>query len=132
MTEDSLCQELQCVAARYLLRHQSILDILSKLQETGSRINRATVKTVTNCGCLKINASKKILPEDATLEDFINIMDSDIEGELCTDCREIIEQEIGQNLFYLAALCNTLDIDLDVVMKKELLTAETLRFFQFK
>lgn len=43
-----------------------------------------------------------------------------IEGSLCNNCREIIENEIGNNIFYLTSLCNSLDLNLyDILLKEE-------------
>lgn len=114
---------------QYLIRHQSILDILSKSQETNALIGRATIKAVTQCGCIKINAEKPEFPEETSLGDLKNILNSQVEGQLCEQCREIIEKEIGKNLFYLTALCNTLDLDLDHILKKENDKVQTLRVF---
>lgn len=48
--KDIICDEFQNTVSKYLVRHHSILDILSKVQESTARVNRATVKTVTSCG----------------------------------------------------------------------------------
>lgn len=100
-----------------LLRHKSILDIITKYSEASSRVNRAVAKAVTDCGCIKISAEKQALPED--LDDFKLSLESHLEGKICDNCRDIIEDEIGNNLFYLSALCNTLDISLYDVLLKE-------------
>jgi len=42
-----------------LLRHKSILDIITKYSESSSRVNRALAKAVTKCGCIKISAKKQ-------------------------------------------------------------------------
>ena len=42
-----------------LIRHRSILDIITKLDEYTSRINRAVIKSVTYCGCIEIHATKQ-------------------------------------------------------------------------
>ena len=43
-----------------------------------------------------------------------------MEGKLCSECRVTIEEEVGGTLFYLAALCNALDISLyDVILKEK-------------
>ena len=46
-------------------------------------------------------------------------MSTHIEGELCENCKDIIEKEIGNHLFYITSLCNTLDISLNTVLEKE-------------
>lgn len=129
--KDILCDEFQNTVAELLIRHQSILDILSKSQEAVARVNRAAVKAVTNCGCIKINAARKLIPEDAKLEDLKGLLDSHLAGNLCDNCKEMIESELGKTLFYLTALCNALDINLYDVFLKEHKKISTLRIFNF-
>ena len=129
--KDLLCDEFQNTVAELLIRHQSILDLLSKSQESSSRVNRAVIKAVTTCGCLKIHAEKKAFPSDASLGDLKNLLESHVNGALCDSCKEIVEREIGRSLFYLAALCNVLDINLYDVVIKEHQKLSTLRIFNF-
>ena len=63
-----------------LLRHRSILDILTKYSESNARVNRAIAKSVTNCGCIKINASKQRMSEDDSIDNLCNCLNSHIEG----------------------------------------------------
>jgi len=127
--KDLLCDEFQNTVSELLIRHQSILDVLSKLQEASARINRAATKAVTNCGCIKVNAEKKGIPENISLSELKSYLDSHLKGELCPNCEEIVEAEIGRALFYLAALCNHLDLNLYDIFIKEHKKLSTLRFF---
>ncbi len=113
------CAEFQKTVSEYLIRHQSILDLLSKLVVSSGHVNRAVSKSVTSCGCLKIKAEKSRFPADAAFSDLKDFLSSHIEGQLCENCREAIISEMGKNLFYFTALCNTLGISLEEVMKKE-------------
>ena len=101
-----------------LLRHKSILDIMTKLNESTSRVNRALAKSVTNCGCIQINANKQnLFNEDDELNSSLS---THIDGKLCNNCREVIENELGTNIFYLTSLCNCLDLNLyDILLKEE-------------
>lgn len=126
---DELCQHFQETVASFLLRHQSILDLLSKSYEASARINRAVTKTVTSCGCLKIIAEKKPLPAEAELNDFKELFPSHVQGRLCDSCREVIINEMGKSLFYLTALCNTLGISLQDVIEQEKDKVSTLGRF---
>jgi len=120
LLKDIAYLNLQDTVSDVLLCHRSILDILSKTQECNARLNRSIIKAVTSCGCIKINASKKEIPREASLADLKDILDSHIKGEMCQACRELVETEVGKTLFYLAALCNILDVDLlDVVIKEQ-------------
>ncbi len=105
--------------AQYLLRHRSILDVQSKLAEAAARVNRAVAKSVTTCGCITITAGKQTFPTDVSLRDLGQFMSSHLFGEMCAKCREVVETEIGTTLFYLAALCSLLNLNLKDVLQKE-------------
>lgn len=115
-----------------LIQHQSILDILSKGQEASARVNRAVSKSVTTCGCITIDARKNPIPEDATLADLKYLLNSHLKGVLCPSCREIVETELGKQLFYIAALANTLGLSLDYIMKKEEEKLKTLTVYNLR
>lgn len=121
--KDVIFDDFQNAVDNSLLRHKSILDIMSKLQESEGRINRAVIKSVTNCGCVKINGSKqKTLDEediDVNIESLRKCLKTQLDGNLCENCREIVSSEIGNNLFYLTALCNVLDLNLYDILLKE-------------
>jgi hypothetical protein len=127
--KDLICDEFQNTVSELLMRHHSVLDVLSKLHEASARINRATVKSVTGCGCIQIDAKKKPIPPDVSLLDLKDYFESHLRGELCPSCRETIETEIGRNLFYLTALCNLLDLNLYDIFLKEHKKCTTLRVF---
>ncbi|MGI5823052.1 MAG: DUF1573 domain-containing protein [Dethiobacteria bacterium] len=112
-----------------LLKHRSILDSISKHTESAIRVNRAVTKAVTNCGCISINACKQQIPADTSLEECRKYMDSHLSGALCEDCQEIIEEEIGKQLFYLTALCHLLDFQLEDILEKEYTRLNTLGYF---
>ncbi|MDI3280752.1 MAG: DUF1573 domain-containing protein [Bacillota bacterium] len=110
-----------------LIRHKSILDVLSKFQEASARVNRAFAKAVTSCGCVRINASRQSCPSGVdSYSELRNFMHSHLEGELCDNCREILETELGQTLFYLAAFCNLCHLSLDEIVQKEYARVLTL------
>ncbi|PRR80021.1 hypothetical protein CLLI_05870 [Clostridium liquoris] len=118
--KDLIFDNFQNAVDESLLRHKSILDIITKLQESEGRINRAVAKSVTNCGCIRVDAKKQELPkEDDDIEQLSNALKTHIEGKLCDSCREVIEHEIGNNLFYLTSLCNALDLNLYDIFIKE-------------
>ena len=129
--KDLLCDEFQNTVSELLIRHQSILDVLSKFQESSARINRGITKAVTNCGCLKIVAEKRDMPEDISITELKDYFDSHLNGELCPICRDIIEAELGRALFYMAAMCNHLDLNLYDILIKEHKKLLTLRHFNF-
>lgn len=115
-----LVDEFQYTAQELLVRNKSIIDQLTKFQDSNARVNRAVVKAVTQCGCVKINAEKQSFPEDSDLEEIRNTVDTHLEGKLCENCIDAIEKDMGRNLFYLASMCNTLDLNLYDIIIKEL------------
>jgi len=124
-------QNFQDTISQFLVRHQSILDVLSKHQEANARVNRAVVKSVTNCGCIKVKAEKKALPDSVCLSDLKELLETHVEGRLCEECQDVIEAELGKALFYTTALCQTLGLNLEQVMAKENQKVSTLRLFNF-
>ncbi len=128
MKDNEVVGEFQEMVSEVLIRHRSILDCLSKYQESTARVNRSVIKTVTDCGCITIKANKKQYPQK-DLKECGKYMDSHIKGEMCEHCREIIAEELGKHLFYLTALCNTLDFDLEELFGKEYDRISTLRHF---
>lgn len=121
--------EFQDKVAEILIRHRSILDCLSKFQESTSRISRALTKTVTGCGCIKIEAGKQVIPEHISLAECLKYVQSHLKGDFCENCREIVEEEIGNHLFYLVALCHLLDVDIEATLKKEFNKITALGYF---
>ncbi len=128
--KDLICDEFQNVVDNLLIRHCSILDILSKLSESSCRINRAVSKSVTDCGCISIQAEKLHIPESIdTFEELRAYLDNHLRGKLCPNCEEVITSELGKLFFYSAALCNCLDINLYDVFIKEYKKTSTLGIF---
>lgn len=117
MKEAADCAQFQRKVDELLVRHRSALDVLSKFQESNARVNRAVIKAVTNCGCLIINASRQASAE--SLQEMQDLSSTHLQGELCDSCSEIIETELGNNLFYLVAICNLLGLDMGSVLEKE-------------
>ena len=132
--KDVIFDDFQNSVNNPLLRHKSILDILSKYQESQARANRAICKAVTNCGCIEICAKKQNMLEDTdlSLEELNPRLSSHIKGDLCENCREVIERELGNNLFYLTSLCNALDLNLFDILLKEYNKMDTLGKFTFR
>jgi hypothetical protein len=119
--KDLLWDEFQDAVHQGLIRHRSILDVTSKFQEASVRVSRALVKSVTTCGCVQINAHKNEIPSalDVPLTELRSYMDDHLDGELCANCREVVEEELGRLLFYTAAFAGLLDINVYDVLIKE-------------
>lgn len=130
-TENTLLNKFQSQTSKSLIRHKSILDIMTKLDEYNSRINRAVAKSVTNCGCISINAKKQNF-DGKSYDELIDKVDSHLEGSICNHCQEILESEIGSYTFYLASLSNTLELDLSEIVEKEYNLDRTLGIFSLK
>lgn len=115
-----------------LLRHRSFLDVTSKYQESGSRVNRALTKAVTECGCIRIKADKQSYPKDAPREEWKDYFRTHLSGQLCDHCQDIVITEMGKNLFYLTALCNLLQISITDVIQQESKNLSTLGVFNLR
>ena len=131
MPNDLLCDEFQDIVSEVLIRHKSILDIITKLEESNSRINRALVKSVTSCGCISINAKKQEYNNES-LEKAKNTISSHLEGNLCGSCKEKIEEELGKHLFYIAALRNSLDLNFYHLIIKEYKKLDALGIYTLR
>jgi hypothetical protein len=129
--KDLLYDHFQDSVGELLIRHKSILDILTKYQESQARVNRAVVKAVTSCGCIEIDSKKQNYDDSVSLQELKNYMDTHLKGGLCPNCRDVIEKELGNNLFYIAALCNVLDISMYDVLLKEYEKMHTLGIYNF-
>lgn len=122
-------KEFQDQVSNLLLRHRSMLDVLSKFQQSNSAANRAVVKAITECGCIEVHASKQHYTSEMTLDQAKEQLDNHLDGHICEHCKDIIVAELGKNLFYTASLCNLLDIDMEKVVEKESAKCSTLGLF---
>ncbi len=126
---DNVCDRFQESVSQLLIKHKSILDVLTKQQESITRVNRAIIKAVTSCGCIQIEATKQYFGEDVSLESIHDVLDNHLRGQLCEQCEDIIIQEIGNHMFYLSALCNLFDMKLSDIIKYEEKKINTLGIF---
>jgi hypothetical protein len=128
--KDLICDEFQNKVNDLLIRHHSILDVLSKLAESTARINRGVCKSVNDCGCLSIEAKKAAIPEECeSIDEMKRYLDAHVRGQLCPNCEEVLINELGKNLFYTAALCNILGLNLYDVFIHEYKKASALGIF---
>lgn len=123
------CSEFQQATSDVQLFNKSILDIVTKLDEQTSLLNRAVFKSATHCGCIEIHATKQIYSPHKSLEENQKELDTHIEGELCPKCREKIIQEMGELLFYIASMCEALDISLEEVLTEKFKHLKTLGLY---
>lgn len=113
------CSNFQKCVSDNQFRNKSILDIMTKLGEQNAKLNRAIVKSVTYCGCIKINAEKQVINNDKSIDENRKCLKNHIEGQLCEKCYEKIEAEMGDLLYYVASLCDALDMDFGEVLKQK-------------
>jgi len=123
------CNEFQNLTADLQLLNKSILDIVTKLDEQTSMLNRAVLKSATHCGCIEIHATKQVYSQNKTLEENQLDLDNHIEGELCPKCQDKIEEEMGELLFYMASMCEALGLNFTKVMAKKLDHLKTLGIY---
>ncbi|GIP36231.1 DUF1573 domain-containing protein [Paenibacillus sp. J2TS4] len=122
-------KQFQEQVSELLLRHRSLLDVLSKYQQSNAAVHRSVVKAVTECGCIEVNAGKQSYTSDMTLQDAKRALETHMDGHLCDNCLEIVGAELGKNMFYTASLCNLLDIDMQKIVNDESKKCSTLGFF---
>jgi len=125
----NLAAEFQAAVSQYLIRHRSILDILAKLQETSARVQRAVSRAVTECGCLEVHAQRQQIPQGISYWEMRAHVSTHLSGSLCEQCREVLEMELGHNLFYLTALCEALNLQSDDILRQEMKRVTTLGVF---
>ncbi len=124
--KDVIYDEFQNKVDEVLIRHANLLDILSKMGDAAAKSNRAVIKSITNCGCVQLNVTKVEIPENLSYDSLKEFKSEHLQGEPCAVCREKIEEELGRLEFYIAAICNTLDISLYDVLLKEYKKISTL------
>ena len=129
--KDLLCDQFQETVDECLIRHKNILDTVSKLQESVARVNRAVAKAVTDCGCVTVHAERHPIPEGISLEQLRTVLDSGVRGQLCDNCREVVEAEVGQTLFYLTGVLNAVDLNLYDCLLKDQKRISALGIFNF-
>ncbi|MMZ65386.1 hypothetical protein D1872_277880 [compost metagenome] len=92
-------------------------------------MNRAVAKAITECGCIEVHAKKQDYELESSLEDAKAQLDNHVQGSLCENCKEVIMSELGRSLFYMSALCNLLEINLEDVVERESQKCSTLGLF---
>ncbi|MDI6800251.1 MAG: DUF1573 domain-containing protein [Actinomycetota bacterium] len=105
---------------------------MSKLQEATSHVNRAITKSVTSCGCLKIEAGKQPIPEGSSLTEMSEYFRTHLNGKLCPNCFDAVEGELGSLMFYLTAICTLFDMDLGKIIVHENNRIEALGPYSLK
>jgi hypothetical protein len=122
-------KQFQDQVSELLLRHRSLLDVLSKFQQSNAAVNRAVIKSITECGCVEVNAAKQAYHPEMTMDEAKDVLGTHVEGHLCEHCMEVVGTELGRNLFYMSALGNILDVNLEHVLEDESKKCTTLGFF---
>ncbi len=130
--DQDITKNFQETVSQFTIRHKSILDIISKTNEASAKVNRAAIKAVTQCGCIEINAKKQEWPENMNILELPSILSDDINGQLCAECMDVLEAELGKLLFYITALCNTLNLSLHDILHKENIKVLTLGKFNLR
>ena len=128
---ENICKDFQSGISKVLVRHKSVLDIMTKMEEYNARINRAVVKAVTNCGCISIEAKKQEFTGES-YKDLPETLDNHVRGELCEQCKEVLDLEMGNYLFYITALCDTLGLSLSDILENEYKRNKTLGLFNLR
>lgn len=128
MSEQGL-KPFQDQVSEVLIRHRSLLDVMSKFGQTNAAVNRAVTKAITECGCIEVDAGKQPYDQVLTPAQIRELAKTHVKGDLCETCTENVMKELGRNLFYMSALGNLLRINLDDVLEQESDKMQTLGFF---
>ncbi|MFD2672498.1 DUF1573 domain-containing protein [Marinicrinis sediminis] len=121
--------EFQDLVSNLLLRHRSLLDVLSKFDQSNASVHRSVVKAVTECGCIEIHAHKQEITSEMSMEEAQEAIKSHVKGNLCESCLEAVSGQLGRNMFYVSALCNLLDLKLEHIVEEEAKRCSTLGLF---
>ncbi|MBO8141267.1 MAG: DUF1573 domain-containing protein [Firmicutes bacterium] len=124
-----MAADFQTAVSEYLIRHRSVLDVLAKLQETSARVQRAVSRAVTECGCITVRAARQQVPAGISYHQMKDYVSTHLDGRLCEHCREVLETELGHNLFYVTALCEVLNLDTSDILRQEMKRVTTLGVF---
>lgn len=119
MKDKGCISEFQATVSDCLIRNKSILDSMTKLHDASARVTRSISKAVTGCGCIEVNASRQSFPPGIDLPELKKYMKSHLSGRLCDECADVISSEVGRVIFYLAAICSTMGLDMDEIILKE-------------
>lgn len=92
----------------------------------------STFETGTRHRTAQRIAKQEFNNTDTSLDELSKAFSTHLNGKLCDNCREVIENEIGTSLFYLVSLCNILDINLYDVLINETSKLDTLGKFTFR
>lgn len=119
---NTITEEFQCTVRENDFFNKNILEQLAKLQEVSAKLNKTIIRACTHCGCIEINANNKLYSYDDDINfDMIKLLDPHhISGDLCEDCKDLIEKNIGSCLYYLACISNSFDLNLNEVLLKEM------------
>lgn len=101
MLKDLMADNFQSTVSKQLICSRSPLNVLSHHQANVTKIQHTITNIIIGCGCIQMG------------------LDRNLTGNLCDHCRERLENEIGRSMVYLAALCNSLDVNMfDVIIKE--------------
>lgn len=130
--QDIITDELQYMVEEYESMNTSMIDQMTKLSDYCSKLNRSISKASTQCGCISITANKQNYETSHGTSMSPRPLDKNCIGDLCPDCKELIEKHMGSTLYYMAALCNTLELNLYDVILKELDKVDLLRKYNIE
>lgn len=126
---DLTLKQFQEQVSDLLLRHRSLLDVLSKTQQSSASVNRSVIKAITECGCINLQANKQPYPTELSLEEAKSFAQTHVNGHLCENCIDAISVQLGKNLFYMSAMANLLELNMDDILEKESQKCTTLGIF---
>lgn len=121
--KNTITNEFQDTVREYEYFHKNILEQLVKFQELSAKLNKNIIRACSTCGCIEINANKFDFSNNArelSFEAIRLLEDHHIKGNLCEDCKDLIEKHMGSCLYYLTYMCNSLNLDFNDIFIKEM------------
>ena len=98
--KNTVLDEFQYTSNDFLIRNRSILDSMTKMNDSCARISRTLVKAATHCGCISIRGEKQQAPGVSGMDEMKHHIKSHIkEGNYVKTAVDSLERDIGRNLF---------------------------------
>jgi len=110
---------LQHLVSQFLIRHRSILDVQSKLNEATARISRALAYAVVTCGCVQIHAERQCFPATLGWETAVAFSPPTWRGNRASAVGSIWRARSAAPSSTWPPLCHISGLNLDAILRKE-------------
>lgn len=118
---------LQQKAGEYLIADPGALQILLLIQLNACHLHQCVLNAANGCGCVSLSCAPVTPPAD--WDCTVKIASGDNLGKLCPNCRAAICDRLGALLFYIAALCSSMNLTLPDICESEIEKLDLLGYF---